>query len=198
VRAHGHALNSFALAFGTRENADLLNNLNRLVNHQIWNDACSNESDNGGRKVISEPRAIATVLLVDDEADHLRLRAHVMTVRGFSVITADDPLKALSMMEQSKEKVDVAVLDHHWPEMSGCVLAAHLRSMRPEMKIILNSGAIDIPKGEMTSVDVFIPKGDGMARLLAQVAEFAHAAPETADPLGGGHEPGLRMSCGRG
>jgi CheY-like chemotaxis protein len=168
------------------------------VNHCIWNHACSNENNNGGRNVISEPRAIATVLLVDDEAEHLRLRAHVMTVRGFSVITAGDPLKALSMMERSKEKVDVAVLDYHMPEMSGCVLADHLRSMRPEMKIILNSGAIDIPKGEMTSVDVFIPKGDGIARLLAQVAEFAQATPETADPLVGGHEPGLGMSCGRG
>jgi len=147
--------------------------------------------------VISETRASATVLLVDDEADHLQLRAHVMKVRGFSVITARDPVKALSMMEQSREKVDIAVLDYHMPAMTGCVLAGHLRSIRPEMKIILNSGAIDIPKSELTSVDVFIPKGDGLSRLVAQVAEFSHAEPETTEPMGGGLESGLRMSCGR-
>ena len=145
----------------------------------------------------SETRASATVLLVDDEADHLQLRAHVMKVGGFSVITAGDPVKALSMMEQSREKVDIAVLDYHMPAMTGCVLADHLRSMRPEMKIILNSGAIDIPKSELTSVDVFIPKGDGLSRLMAQVSEFAQAQPETSEPIAGGHESGVGMSCGR-
>lgn len=130
-----------------------------------------------------KPIAGARVLLVDDEIDHLQLRAYVMKHCGFAVITASDALQALSLAEEELTAVAVAVIDYHMPVMNGCVLADRLRSMCPELKIILNSGATDIPQSEMTSIDAFIWKGDGMARLVAQVEEFARAASRNSNAL---------------
>jgi CheY-like chemotaxis protein len=141
-----------------------------------------------------EPAAAARVLLVDDELDHLRLRAYEMKRCGFTVITAGDAMEAISILKQEPaKKIDIAVIDYHMPVMNGCALADYLRSKDPEMKIILNSGAVDIPQSEMTNVDAFISKGDGMARLLAQVAEFAQPGSGESAPLSAEHELSPRM-----
>jgi CheY-like chemotaxis protein len=120
-------------------------------------------------KLLLSPR----ILLVDDEIQQLWLRAQVMKVCGFSVVTADSPIEALSIMaEETLEKIDLAILDYNMPVMNGCELADQLRSMYPELKIILYSGAIDIPESGMTNIDAFISKSEGTARLLAQIVEF--------------------------
>jgi CheY-like chemotaxis protein len=92
-----------------------------------------------------------------------------MKQSGVSVVTASGPIQAISILEEASDKIDVAILDYNMPIMNGCVLARRLRLLRPQLKIILYSGKMDIPLSEMSSVDVFIPKGDGMARLIGQV-----------------------------
>ena len=122
------------------------------------------------------------LLMVDDEPGLLKICAHVLRLSGFSVVTADGPLKALAMMMgKAAEKTDVgvAILDYNMPTMNGCALAEELRSMRPDLKIILHSGAFDIPPGELASVDVFVPKGGGVEPLIAEVARLAKSGPMT-------------------
>jgi CheY-like chemotaxis protein len=113
------------------------------------------------------------ILLVDDDAQGLWLRAQVMKLCGFPVVTADGSIEALSLMAEATEKIDLAILDYDMPAMNGCDLADHLRSMYPRLKIILYSGAIDIPDNEMSSVDAFVSKDDGTARLLTQIVQLA-------------------------
>jgi CheY-like chemotaxis protein len=127
----------------------------------------------------SELAFIPKVLLVDDEVQQLQLRATVMASYGFSVVTADGPTEAISTMAEDIEKTDVAILDYNMPVMNGSVLAARLRSMCPRLKIILHSGAIDIPQGEMTNVDAYVPKSDGIASLIAKVVQFTQTERET-------------------
>ncbi|MCU1222357.1 MAG: response regulator receiver protein [Edaphobacter sp.] len=115
-----------------------------------------------------------TLLLVDDDIDQLELRALVLKMSGFTVLTASSPVEAISIMTQGRgDTVDVAVVEYHMPVTNGCVLAEYLRSRYPDLKIILHSAALDIPKSEMSSVDVFVPKSESIAPLLAQVSEFA-------------------------
>jgi len=71
--------------------------------------------------------------------------------------------------------VDVAVVDYRMPAMNGCVLADFLRARHPDLRIILYSGESDIPEGEMSSVDAFVPKGSGVQPLLAQVSQLTNA-----------------------
>jgi CheY-like chemotaxis protein len=116
------------------------------------------------------------VLLVDDEAQQLQLRAEVMQSCGFSVITADGPSAAISKLEAGAiTKTNIAVLDYNMPEMNGSALARRLRSICPGLKIILHSGALDIPQSDMTCVDAYVPKSEGIASLITQVVQFVEA-----------------------
>ncbi len=58
------------------------------------------------------------ILLVDDDAQGLWLRAQVMKLCGFPVVTADGPIEAISLMaEEATEKIDLAILDYDMPVM---------------------------------------------------------------------------------
>src|SRR4051812_27227570 len=88
-----------------------------------------------------------TLLLVDDDVQQLDLRAIVLKMSGFTVLTASSPVEAISIMaHRPANKVDVAILDYEMPGMNGCVLADYLRERDPELKIILHSGAPHIPE----------------------------------------------------
>ena len=124
------------------------------------------------------------ILLVDDEAQQLQLRASVMESCGFSVVTANGPIAAISEIEaETIKKTDVAVLDYNMPVMNGSVLAARLRAICPRLKIVLHSGAIDIPQSDLMNVDAYIPKCDGIERLIAKVVQFSSKSTEIAFPL---------------
>ena len=143
---------------------------------------------------------VPNVLLVDDEPRQLNLRAEILRVSGFSVMTAPGVMEAMSIIETRTQKIDVAVLDYQMPIMNGCALADLLRSRRPEVKIILHSGSDDIPRSEMTSVDVFIPKSNGVGALVQGVTGFATAGMTSALPRPSRQtcfESGTRQSCGQ-
>jgi CheY-like chemotaxis protein len=144
-------------------------------------------------KRLSTPR----ILLVDDEAQPLELRAQIMKLHGFSVFTADGSVKALAMMaEKAIQKIQIAVLDYNMPGMNGCALAERLRSMLPGLRIILYTGAVDIPAGEMKGVDALVSKSDGVACLIAQVAQFLRVGANPPRGLASGHNPNLGMASG--
>lgn len=116
-----------------------------------------------------------TVLLVDDDTRQLEMRALTMKMSGFSVVIAGGAVEAISLMhEPSSRRIDVAVIDYHMPVMNGCVLAEDFRTRYPELKTVLYSGAIDIPEEEMSSLDAFVSKSEGVDSLLAKITELQH------------------------
>lgn len=136
-------------------------------------------------KLLTSPR----ILMVDDEIEQLKLRAQVIGMCGYTAITANGPLEAIDIMTaRQRGTIDLVILDYNMPVMNGCALAQKLRLICPELKTILHSGATDIPPSEMTSVDVLIRKGDGVAPLLKHIAEFARVGmpPSRSSALDGG------------
>ena len=123
-----------------------------------------------------------TLLLVDDDLLQLELRALVLKMSGFTVLTASSPVEAISIVaQQPAHEIDLAIVDYEMPLMNGCVLADYLKARYPGLKIILHSGELDIPESQMGSVDAFVPKSDGIARLLEEVsmtASISAASPE--------------------
>jgi CheY-like chemotaxis protein len=107
----------------------------------------------------------ARVLLVDDEHQQLELRAAVLRMAGFSVVTAQGPIEALSLATTIDE-LDVAIVDYEMPMMNGGVLGEHLKAIFPKLNIVLYSAAVAIPSCDLKSVDTFISKGDGVLVLL--------------------------------
>lgn len=110
----------------------------------------------------------AQVLLVDDDERQLKLRATIMEVYGYLPLTASGASEAMSIAE--KERVDIAVVDYNMPETNGCALASELKSMDPQLKVILLSAAISVPETEMSSIDRFVSKAAGVPELLDTIS----------------------------
>lgn len=110
------------------------------------------------------------ILCVDDEPDGLYLRRLILERSGYTVIASTHPARALDMMEQ--QHVDVALIDYQMPQMNGAVLSAHMKKKTPRLKVIMFSGASDIPEEGLGSVDCFVSKGDGMPRVLKIISGF--------------------------
>ena len=133
----------------------------------------------------------ATLLVVDDDICQLELQSLVLKISGFTVVTAASPIEALSILAEPRgSKVNVAILDYEMPTMNGCVLAGYLKARYPDLKIILHSGLVDIPESEMSSIDSFVPKGEGIARLLGEfspsckIARIGSSRERSVNPKG--------------
>ncbi|NBD23172.1 ATP-binding protein [Paenibacillus glycinis] len=66
------------------------------------------------------------ILIVDDEAVNLQVLRNHLTMAGYAVMEAADPVEALRLIE-AQGKPDLAVLDVMLPRMSGFELCARLR-----------------------------------------------------------------------
>ncbi|RFU43732.1 two-component system response regulator [Paraburkholderia sp. DHOC27] len=108
---------------------------------------------------------MASVLLVDDEAETLASLSAICSADGFTVRTASDGHAALASFVESP--VDVVVADWRMPVMSGSELCHQLRTVPglPDVAFILVSGEPSPPA--FVSYDGFIRKPIDPALLLA-------------------------------
>ncbi len=81
-----------------------------------------------------------TVLLVEDEDAVRSFAARALGQRGYNVLQATTGAEALEMFNGNNGEVDLVVSDVVMPEMDGPTLMKHLRSERPDLKIIFISG----------------------------------------------------------
>ena len=81
-----------------------------------------------------------TILLVEDEAAILVMVRNLLERRGYRVLAASDPVRALDMAAKFAEKIDLLITDVVMPEMSGRDFAAKLLETRPETKCLYMSG----------------------------------------------------------
>jgi two-component system cell cycle sensor histidine kinase/response regulator CckA len=81
-----------------------------------------------------------TVLLVEDEDAVRSFAARALGQRGYRVLEAATGTEALELFTSHNGDVDLVVSDVVMPEMDGPTLMKHLRSERPDVKIIFISG----------------------------------------------------------
>jgi DNA-binding NtrC family response regulator len=63
-----------------------------------------------------------------------------LTALGYEVEGVTHPEAALAMVRADPERFAVVLTDETMPEMSGLLLAGHLREIRPGLPIILMTG----------------------------------------------------------
>jgi two-component system cell cycle sensor histidine kinase/response regulator CckA len=81
-----------------------------------------------------------TVLLVEDEDAVRSFAARALGQRGYRVLEATTGTEALEVFNSHNGDVDLVISDVVMPEMDGPTLMKHLRSERPDVKIIFISG----------------------------------------------------------
>ncbi|HIJ80115.1 MAG TPA: response regulator [Desulfuromonadales bacterium] len=80
------------------------------------------------------------VLVVDDEKSVLRVCTKMVTLCGFTVISAVDGVDAVSKFHERADEIAVVLMDLTMPNMDGIDAMAEIYRSRPHAKVILASG----------------------------------------------------------
>ena len=97
------------------------------------------------REVISadkELRGSATVLVVDDESLVLTMAETILADFGYKVLTASNGQKALAVLSQPGNAVDLVITDLVMPGMGGRELMERVRQLYPDTPVMPTSGYV--------------------------------------------------------
>ena len=86
------------------------------------------------------PRGKETILFVDDEKMLAQVGKLSLEKLGYEVVAETDPIKAVDLFKADKDRFDLVITDKTMPKMTGFDLARELKSVRPEVPVILCSG----------------------------------------------------------
>jgi DNA-binding NtrC family response regulator len=84
---------------------------------------------------------LETVLVVDDNEFVLGSVVAVLESAGFRVLSALSGVDAITLAKETDLEIHLLVSDVDMPRMSGPVLGAALKKSRPDLRVILMSGA---------------------------------------------------------
>lgn len=130
---------------------------------------------------MAEPQ---TILVVDDEEPLVKLATHILEMRGFRVLSAGSGEAALRLVARSQERINLLLTDVKMePNMSGCVLAQHLRPSRPDMRVLYMSAfpASEIVRKEVEHGSAYLLKKPFTPTALLEKVKSVLQA-ETAHP----------------
>jgi PAS domain S-box-containing protein len=102
-----------------------------------------------GRRIDTELKALAEgatmpssgrVLIVDDEESIRRVCQSYLAKLGFKTLCASDGKEAVRLFEQHADEIVCVVLDLNMPQMDGLSAFRKMKSLRPDVQVILSSG----------------------------------------------------------
>lgn len=90
-----------------------------------------------------QARRTETILLAEDEFTLRAMTSRLLERIGYRVIAAENGAEALSIVENTKERIDLLITDVVMPLMNGSELARRICSTHPEVKVLFTSGYAD-------------------------------------------------------
>ncbi len=85
-------------------------------------------------------RGTGTILVVDDEEVILTITEKLLNILGYSVLRAGSAREAITIYEEYMEKIDLVILDMTMPEVGGRETFFRLKSINPDVKVLISSG----------------------------------------------------------
>lgn len=81
-----------------------------------------------------------TILLVEDDEAVRNVAVRILEMLGYSVLTAEDGMQAMTVFEQKAKDIDVVILDVVMPKVSGPDLYENLIAIQPNLPVIFATG----------------------------------------------------------
>ncbi|MDZ7833914.1 MAG: PAS domain S-box protein [Desulfobacterales bacterium] len=81
-----------------------------------------------------------TILLVDDEEMIIEVGEEMLRTLGYDVLIARRGSEAVEILENDPEAVHMVILDLIMPEMNGSETFDRLKSIKPDVRVLLSSG----------------------------------------------------------
>ncbi|MGO2450781.1 response regulator [Pseudomonas taetrolens] len=89
------------------------------------------------------PATPSTILVVEDDDIVRMLIVDVLQELGFSVLEADGSERAIELLEDTNQRIDLLMTDVGLPGMDGWALAQKARELRQSLPILFASGYAD-------------------------------------------------------
>jgi two-component system cell cycle sensor histidine kinase/response regulator CckA len=122
-------------------------------------------------------RGAGVVLITEDEDTVRALSRRILEREGYTVLEARDGREAIRVATAYPSRIDLLVTDMVMPNVGGSELFAHLRLLRPDLRVLFVSGYTDddmIRRGLKDAGSAFLQK-PFTARALAAAAKAAMA-----------------------
>jgi two-component system cell cycle sensor histidine kinase/response regulator CckA len=81
-----------------------------------------------------------TILLVDDEKVIVQVNKPMLEKLGYKVLTAGGGREAIEVFNANHELIDMVVLDMIMPDLNGGAVFDHLKSVKPDVRVLLSTG----------------------------------------------------------
>lgn len=100
---------------------------------------------NGGMLSSEEPLPGGTehILVVDDEKEIRETCRMMLGHLGYTITTTANPLEVLDLIARARPPVDLVITDQTMPKMTGLDLTEEIRSLYPQIPVILCTGYSD-------------------------------------------------------
>jgi len=123
------------------------------------------------------------ILLVDDDPDIRTLTRTFLEHIGFRVLTSGDADRAAQIF-LGAQHVDLLIADQNMPGRSGMDLACQLKTVDPELPVLLISGAIETASSSLFAQRgwTFLPKPFSLPALLDTVHRILETAGSPQEP----------------
>lgn len=95
------------------------------------------------------------ILFVDDEPDLAELGMTMLERLGYTVTSVTDSQKALDLFTSSPDEYDLVVTDLTMPKMTGVPFARKVKSVRPDVPVIICTGYSDsVSAGDVSEAGI--------------------------------------------
>jgi CheY-like chemotaxis protein len=109
------------------------------------------------------------ILCIDDYVTAGVVRKTMLEMQGYRVVMAESGEQGLDIVRE--QHVDLVISDHYLQGKTGAQIARDMKALRPELPIVLLSGAVECPE-DADYVDAFICKAEPPSVLFDTVARL--------------------------
>ena len=112
------------------------------------------------KRAPAHTRGSGLVLVVDDENMVQEAARRTLERAGYTVISASDGASALDLLERHRDRIRLVILDMTMPGLSGEETLEQMRSICPDVPVVLSSGYGETLVTERfgSRIDAFLPK----------------------------------------
>ena len=110
-----------------------------------------------------------TLLCIDDHEASLAGWCLYLQNAGYNVQTARTPQEGLELF--AVRPIDLVLLDYAMPGMNGSEVAATMRRIKPDVRIVMFSG-VSLSEAAHADVDAFVQKGQHPVVLVHTIEEL--------------------------
>lgn len=116
------------------------------------------------------------LLCIDDHRSAVAGWCLYLQSAGYRVETAFSASEGLQLF--ATQPIDLVILDYAMPDANGAEVAATMKRMKPDVRILMFSGVRNLPEDARVHVDAFLEKGQHPTVVLAKIDELL------TDPVG--------------